>query len=364
MHIGLVIYGALDRRSGGFLYDYEMVHHLQAHGHTIDIISLDWRTYAHHLTDNYDTALFERLHRATYDILLQDELNHPSLFYLNQRLKDGGITYSIVSIVHHLRVSEQHPAALMSLYHTIERRYLNTVDAFIYNSQSTRAAVGQLAPSTASRPHVVALPSGSRFSGLSSATITQHQAPPPLRVVFVGNVTRRKGLHTLLEAVSTFSANDVLLDVVGALDVETDYAKEIYAQIDRYHPSEQVKLWGRLDDNALADVLSRAHVLAVPSQHEGFGIVYLEGMGFGLPPIGTNSGGASEIIQHGENGFLVPPKTPAAIQHHLFELLNQPNMRQRMSHNARASFEQHPTWQTSMASVEAFLQTLHPSHDV
>ena len=80
-----------------------------------------------------------RLRAADVDVLLQDELNHPSLFGVNRRLR-GRVRYPIVSIVHHLRSSEEHPPLLRRLYRQVESLYLNSVDAFIYNSHTTRAS--------------------------------------------------------------------------------------------------------------------------------------------------------------------------------------------------------------------------------
>src|SRR5512139_3888486 len=104
MHIGLIIYGSLDTLSGGYLYDRKLVEYLRSQRDTVEIISLPWRSYGAHLTDN----LWFRLpgHGANrskkFDILIQDELNHPSLLFANRRRHP----YPVISLVHHLRSSE------------------------------------------------------------------------------------------------------------------------------------------------------------------------------------------------------------------------------------------------------------------
>ena len=140
MRFGLLIYGDLADQSGGYLYDRKLVDHLGANGHTVDLISLPWRSYVRHLGDNLNAALFHRLHNLDVNLLLQDELNHPSLFDLNPRLR-AEVKYPIISIVHHLRSSEQHPWPLLPLYRTVERRYLASVDGFIFNSATTQRVV-------------------------------------------------------------------------------------------------------------------------------------------------------------------------------------------------------------------------------
>src|SRR5688572_8943900 len=141
MRVGLIIYGSLDTLSGGYLYDRMMVEHLQREGDTVEIISLAWQNYARHLMDNFDGALLRRLNEGRFDVLLQDELNHPSLFWLNRQLKRH---YPIVSIVHHLRSSEFRPAWQNAFYRLPERAYLQTLDGLIFNSYTTKKTVEAL----------------------------------------------------------------------------------------------------------------------------------------------------------------------------------------------------------------------------
>src|SRR5512137_1397143 len=98
MKIGLLIYGSLETLSGGYLYDRLLVEYLRAQGDTVEIISLPWRNYAAHLGDNFRFRLPPGL-----ELLIQDELNHPSLVGANL----GKHTYPVISLVHHLRCSEQ-----------------------------------------------------------------------------------------------------------------------------------------------------------------------------------------------------------------------------------------------------------------
>ena len=160
MRVGLLIYGSLETVSGGYLYDRVLVEHLRQCGDQVQIISLPWKNYLLHLNDNLSTRLFRHLASLDVDILLQDELNHPSLAWLNSRLKRA-ISYPLIAIVHHLRSSELRPAWQNNFYRRVERRYLATLDGLVYNSQTTRATVESLL--TRPIPYTVAYPAGNRL---------------------------------------------------------------------------------------------------------------------------------------------------------------------------------------------------------
>lgn len=354
MFVGLVIYGRLDTLSGGYLYDRQLVTHLRQQGDRVEIISLPWQNYGRHLGHNRSPLLRHRLQNPHFDLLLQDELNHPSLFWLNQQLRQRPIC-PIVSIVHHLRSSEQRPAWQNWLYRQVERRYLHTVDAFVFNSQTTRQVVEGLAPP---RPYVVAYPAGDRFATLPDAAqiAARAQEPGPLRLLFVGNLIPRKGLHRLLAALAHVPQADWQLTVVGNTAVDPAYTRVIQRQIARLRLTPNVTLRGPLLSQPLAEAFASSQLLVVPSSYEGFGIVYLEGMAFGLPAIAGTGGAAHEIISEGVNGFLADD--PAQLAQHIHTLHQQRQRLAAMGVAAQQRYRAHPTWAQTTAQIRAFLQQM------
>lgn len=353
LHIGLIIYGRLDTRSGGYLYDHMLVQHLRQQGDTVDLISLPWSHYGRHLTHNLSRPLTNHLRNGRWHILLQDELNHPSLFWLNRRLTAR--PYPIISIVHHLRSSEQHPRPLLALYGRIEQAYLRSVDGFICNSHTTHQAI--TARTNRTRPTLIARPAGDRFTPtLTAAQITTraHQ-PGPLRLLFVGNVTPRKGLHTLIQALCQLDASLWQLDVVGDTAVDPTYTHRLQRQIQQATLEQNIQWHGRLPDPALATQMTHSHLLALPSQYEGFGIVYLEGMAFGLPALGSLAGAAHEIITPGQTGYLVAPGDAATLAQHIHHLAHNRSALAQMALAAQQRYHAQPTWAQSMAQIRTFL---------
>jgi len=321
-----------------------MVEYLRAQGDTVEIISLPWRNYAAHLTDNFSFKLPPNL-----DILIQDELNHPSLIGANR----GKHPYPIISLVHHLRCSELRPKWQNDIYRVVEKKYLQSVDGFIFNSQTTKGVVNGLIGN--SKPDVVAYPPTDRFGdALSEGEIEERSKKKELRVLFLGNVMGRKGLHTLLEAVN-FQRTALQVDVVGSLTSEPEYAKQMQEFIVQNDLSSFVFLHGSLNNQPLIDKLKNAHVLVVPSSYEGFGIVYLEGMGFGLPAIGTTAGAASEVIRDGVDGFLIQPGDAHSLATKLQFMNERRDVLVQMSLAARSRYLAQPKWNQTANQIREFL---------
>ncbi|RJP54428.1 MAG: glycosyltransferase family 1 protein [Anaerolineaceae bacterium] len=358
MKLGLVIYGSLDTLSGGYMYDRRLVEYLRAQGDTVEIISLHWRNYAAHLTDNFYDVIASGAHGATkqsrpdgkFDILIQDELNHPSLIAANHRPHPC----PIVSLVHHLRCSELRPKWQNALYRIVEKKYLQSVDGFIFNSLTTRDAVNSLIGN--SKPSIVAYPPTDRFGkAISEEEIKTRAEQKPFRILFLGNLIERKGLHTLLQALFILHPSSFILDIVGSLTVEPACTRKIQTLIVENHLSSFVFLHGPLDNEPLKQKLQQAHLLVVPSSYEGFGIVYLEGMCFGLPAIGTTAGAAGEIIEHGKTGYLIEPNDSAALATHISQLASDRSLLARLSLDARTRYTQQPLWDEIANNIRNFL---------
>ncbi len=353
MHIGLVIYGSLDTLSGGYLYDRKLVEMLQERGHHVTIVSLPWRNYMAHLRDNSSAEFFNRLYDLSVSVLLQDELNHPSLAWLNARLKRARPHLPLISIVHHLRLSEQHTERDLRMYSSVEKRYLNSVDAFIYNSQTTAQTVTPLLDT--SKPSVIATPGGNRLNITVTAAdvAARAQQDGPLKLLFLASVTPRKQLHVILEALKAVPNHAVRLTVIGPDDVNIRYTndcRKLAASL-----ACPVTFMGKLESEEVARQVAHHQVLVLPSSYEGFGIAYLEALGAGLPVIASASGAAREVI--GDAGHLIPTGNAAELAKAITKFATDRQVLVATSHLALRRFQQFPTWRESMTTACEFIET-------
>jgi glycosyltransferase involved in cell wall biosynthesis len=359
MHIGLVIYGSLEALSGGAMYNRRLFDYLKHQGELVEVISQPPASYLACLAHNLQPHWLHKMSRSGFDLLVQDETNHPSLYRSNRSLRAAGGP-PIISLVHHLRCSEQHPLRWMPLYHRVEKAYLQTANGFIFNSLTTKKSVEEMLGRELEG--VVATPAGDRFSRLPSEQeiIWRCDMSGPLRLFFVGNVIARKGLHTLLEALERIKDLDWELDIAGGLDLEPAYAVAVQARVRAAGLEKRIRFLGPLGASQLQREMLSHQVLVLPSTYEGFGIAYLEGMGFGLVPIATRAGAAGEVFDDAVEGFLIPPGDAPALAARLEELCKSRELLQRMSLAARRRFDQAPGWEDSMRKIHGYLLGFTP----
>jgi glycosyltransferase involved in cell wall biosynthesis len=236
----------------------------------------------------------------------------------------------------------------------VEKQYLSSVDGFIFNSVTTKGVVSGIIGEGV--PSIIAYPPTDRFGNPISAQDIQKRGkePGPLKLVFLGNIIPRKGLHTLLQALHR-QGFDFTLDIIGSLTADPMYAREMRQMVNDYHLSDKVIFQGHFKTHALNERLRHSHVLVVPSSYEGFGIVYLEGMAFGMPAVGTTAGAASEIIRDGQTGYLINPGDSVTLATRLQALSQDRELLTRLSQQALVRYEAQPTWERTAENIRQFL---------
>ena len=126
-------------------------------------------------------------------------------------------------------------------------------------------------------------------------------------VVFVGRITRQKGLPYLLSAAAQLPKDVQLVLCAGAPDTP-EILNEVKAGVGALQAERTGVVWIErlLDQRTLSAVLTEATTFVCPSVYEPLGIVNLEAMACGAPVVGTATGGIPEVVDDGVTGRLVP----------------------------------------------------------
>ncbi len=154
-------------------------------------------------------------------------------------------------------------------------------------------------------------------------------------VVFVGRITRQKGLPVLLRAAALLDPAAQLVLCAGQPDTD-----ELAAEVTQLGTSLQAArsgvIWlSRIPNREVIQLLTHATVFACPSLYEPLGIVNLEAMACGTAVVASRVGGIPEVVADRETGLLVPPDDPAALADALNALVRDPDLAAAMGAQGR-----------------------------
>jgi alpha-maltose-1-phosphate synthase len=178
-------------------------------------------------------------------------------------------------------------------------------------------------------------------------------------VIFVGRITRQKGVPVLLRAASALVPEAQLVLLAGQADTP-ELLAEVTELVDGLKASRSGVLWipEMLPKHEVIQLLSHATVFAIPSVYEPLGIVNLEAMACGTAVAGSRTGGIPEVVADGETGLLVPPGDPDQLATALNALLRDPARARAMGQAGRKRAVAEFGWPAIAAQTAALYEEL------
>ena len=194
-------------------------------------------------------------------------------------------------------------------------------------------------------PYGIPLPDGQSFTRLPDDGI--------FRVLYVGQLSPRKGLRYLIEAFDSLRHPRKELVIVGPRSEPSG--------LEGVTIPAGVRFTGVLKGEELAAAYRSAHVFVLPTVEEGLALVLGEALGHRTPVIATVNSGGADLFQDGREGFLVPIRDPAALADRMQRLVDDPGLRARMSEAAVARSQVLGGWERTdrllLAALEKMVQT-------
>lgn len=339
MKISLLVPGALDQLTGGYLFARHVVDQLRQDGDGVQVFELEGRFPA---ADDAarDAATHALASLANDDGAVIDGL---ALAGFADSLPADSARLRLLAWVHHPLAEETGlSAAETTQFRELEARLLPCFRGVLCPSRCTADAVIRYGVDDS---RIAVAPPGT----------TQPTQPRPqrmpgkvLRLLTVATVTPRKGHLVLIEALAQLRRRDWRLDVIGSLARDPIYAAAVQQAIATHGLDKQIALCGEMAPSTLSAAYDAADLFVLPSFHEGYGMVFAEALAHGLPIIATHAGAIPETVPESA-AILVPPGNVDALAAALTTLLDDRTKLARLARDAADAGAALPDWPQSVA---------------
>jgi starch synthase len=173
-------------------------------------------------------------------------------------------------------------------------------------------------------------------------------------VLFVGTASFRKGIPYLLQAFAQLEHPRKRLKLVGLTHPETEKIIRDFSS-----QGHNITHAGPVPQLHLKEIMSRSHVMILPSIEEGLALVQAQAMACGCPVIATTNTGAEDLFSDGKEGFIVPIRNAEAIADKLQRLADDPDLQQQLSNAAIARVRNISGWDSYGSAVYDLFTMLH-----
>jgi len=361
--------------TGGEIYYSKLRQYLQ--DRSVDVDNYSWQMKPYKGPFQYilgsvlkNLSLLRHLRSISSDtVIMEDVADSPDLFLFNAvtRIVRGlfGNRIYIVPVVHHLESPLIKNKVLKKMKLLEECIFFSASDGVVVNSKFTQ----KLVENSLNRDvEIVLAYPGLNVSGLGKdlgkdlePIKSRHPNKKCLHLLFVGYVTSRKGVDTLIKAfeilVKEKGQKNLALHVVGSTDRDKAFSQKVKDYSREAGMDGQVIFHGRINDRDIEELYMTSDIFVFPSLWEGFGMALAEAASFGLPIVTTDAGAIPNMIKDGVNGLLVPPRDAEGLARAIERLVKSPEMRTCFG-EANKKMAEEFDWNKSFSKIEGLLDKL------
>jgi glycosyltransferase involved in cell wall biosynthesis len=184
------------------------------------------------------------------------------------------------------------------------------------------------------------IPNGVDLARFRPSTRAQNRHGGKIRCLAVARLVERKGLSDLIEALAALERGRFELEILGS-GPDEQRLKDLATGLG---VRNEITFAGSVSRSEIAGRYRDADIFTLASREEAFGNVFAEAMASGLPIVGSTVGGIPELVEHGKNGYLVPPREPRALAAAIRLLADNPDLRAEIGRRNRAHAESNLSW--------------------
>ncbi|MCQ2229262.1 MAG: glycosyltransferase family 4 protein [Bacteroidales bacterium] len=211
-------------------------------------------------------------------------------------------------------------------YEKVIRNELKYVDYFFSPSEIVSKSIMYCG---IDKSKIIQVPYGVNTDKFDYAKKTKREKDERLHLLFVGQISYRKGLHHILNVVSKME-KEVDITLAGSYKADNSIVRQ-------YGGSSNIHFIGFATRDVLAKEYQKSDLFVLPSLGEGFAMVILEALSTGTPVLISNLSGGDLAVEQGENGFIYDALSEKELEHLIRLIINNKDMLDSMSENARKS---------------------------
>ena len=344
---------------GGEKWHLDHARAFREQGHEVFIIAQKGSDFLHKAEGEGLFSYAVKIHNLSF-------LNPVKVFQLVRFFKKNRIDILVMNFSKDLKIAA--PAARLAhvssvvyrrgsaipIKNTLLNRFLygKCLTHILANSEATKRTVLQQNPNLFPSDKIKVI-----FNGIDCSTSTEKSSTPhkPIVIGNVGRLVYQKGQDLLIDMVARLKSRGLEFSVLigGDGDLMTTFQKNINER----GLNDIITLRGYVSDTAA--FLDEIDIFVLPSRWEGFGYVLAEAMLAGKPIVAFNVSSNPELVENGVNGILASWCDTDAFENALVELINNPDLRDRMGKNGRQIVHERFDFEKNKHQVIEFLaQTL------
>ena len=324
MRITFIMLGLRDHSTGGYAFNFRMAGALEKAGHSVRII---------HFNTLPARLRGSRIGGSLY-VLKEVLKERPDLLVVSKSYSFMGplrlilpvLDIPVLYMVHHLEWHDREDD-VSPPRRALVRWFLSSGDRVWVNSGCTASDVVSLGIP----PNRISIVP----PGYEPFPVTPYEERElPVRIISVGTLCPRKDQLTLVRSCAELKELDFQLHILGDESADPAYSAEVRELVTSSGLDSRVFFHGHLSEEELHRFYGGSHIMANLSRWEGYGMAVVDALQSGLPVVAADAGAVPELLNHGVEGYLVPPGDSKTCAEYLGNLISSGTLRRELSMNA------------------------------
>ena len=208
--------------------------------------------------------------------------------------------------------------------------YKNT--HFITGSDSAKKAISKFGIPL---KNITVVPHGVVISGKWGVESRSWKKEKVKTIVYLGVLAKDKGIEDAIKCFEILNKKGKFqFWVIGKAETK-EYGEKIQRLVSKINLKERIKFYGFVSQDKKFELLSKAHILANPSAHEGWGLVNIEANSVGVPVVAYNSAGLVDSVKNGISGIICNENTPENLAKNILSLFNDEKLYEKLKQGSK-----------------------------